>query len=72
MVGYIAGHASTQTIAVTSLGYLVQPQVISTGTIATVVSGYQVQGAAGPVVMAGSFPGAMYWSAGVAAFRSGV
>ncbi len=72
VVGYIAGHASTQTIAVTSLGYLVQPQVISTGTIATVVSGYQVQGAAGPVVMAGSFPGAMYWSAGVAAFRSGV
>lgn len=72
VVGYIAGHASTQAIVVTSLGYLVQPQVLSTGTIATVVSGYQVQGAAGPVVTAGSFTGAMYWSAGVAAFRSGV
>jgi len=71
LVGFIAGHGSAQTIAVTSLGYLLQPQATSTGSIATLVSGYQVQGAPGPMVMSGTFTTAMYWAAGVAAFRAG-
>ena len=55
----------------TSPGYTAQSQQTTTGSIATVVTGYQVLGTAGAQSFAGSFGTAMYWAAGVAVFRPG-
>ncbi len=70
-VGFIAGHNNAQAISVTSAGYTVQAQQTTTGTIASVVTGYKVLGAAGAQSFAGSFGTAMYWAAGVAVFKPG-
>jgi hypothetical protein len=69
VVGFIAGHGNTEAISVTSPGYLDQAQVATTGTVATIVSGYQVVPSAGSQMFAGTFGTAMYWAAGVAVFR---
>jgi hypothetical protein len=69
VVGLVAGHANTQSMSVTPAGYVVQPQQTSTGTVATLETGYQVVSAASSVSFGATFPAAMYWSAGVAAFR---
>jgi hypothetical protein len=68
-VGFVAGHANAQTITVTAPGYTAQPQQTSTGTIATVVTGYKVLGSASSETFTGSFGTAMYWAAGVAIFK---
>ncbi len=72
-VGFIAGHANKQAISLTSSGYSVVPQQISLGasasTIASVVTGYRVLGAAGVQSTTGSFGTAMYWAAGIALFK---
>src|SRR5450432_517121 len=69
VVGLVAGHANAQSMSVTPTGYVVQPQQISTGTVTTLETGYQVVSAASSVSFGATFPAAMYWSAGVAAFR---
>jgi hypothetical protein len=69
-VGFAAGHANVQTITVSAPGYSAQPQQTSTGTVATVVTGYKVLGSAGTETFTGSFGTAMYWAAGVAIFRA--
>ena len=70
-VGFIAGHANGQAITVTSPGSIAQAQQTTTSpSIATVVTGYQNLGAPAPQSMVGSFPAAMYWSAGVALFKT--
>jgi hypothetical protein len=46
-----------------------QPQQTTTGTITTVVAGYQILGSPVSTAFAGSFPTAMYWAAGVTLFR---
>jgi hypothetical protein len=68
-VGFVAGHANAQTITVTAAGYTAQPQQTSTGTIATVVTGYKVLASAGSETFTASFGTAMYWAAGVAIFK---
>jgi hypothetical protein len=68
-VGFVAGHASAQAIAVTSPGYVAQPQQTTTGTVASVVTGYQVLGAPGATSFAGSFSASMYWASGIALFK---
>jgi hypothetical protein len=70
-VGFIAGHSNAQTIGVNSPGFVLQSQQTSTSpSIATVVTGYRPLGAPSPQTFAGSFPAAMYWSSGVALFRT--
>ena len=71
VVGFVAGHGNTQPIAVTSPGYTTQPQQTTTGTIATVVSGYRVLGSPSAQTFSGSFSSAMYWGAGIAVFKPG-
>ena len=71
LVGFVGGHASTQAMTVTPAGYTVQPQLISTGSITTVITGYQVLAPASSVSFGAGFTASMYWAAGVAAFRAG-
>jgi len=68
-VGFVAGHGNGEIITVTAPGYVAQPQQTTTGSITTVVAGYQVLGAPASTAFAGSFPTAMYWAAGVTLFR---
>jgi len=70
-VGFIAGHNNAQAITVTSPGYTAQSQQTTTGSTATVITGYQVVGGLGPQSFAGSFGTAMYWAAGIAIFKPG-
>jgi hypothetical protein len=69
LVGFVAGHANAQAITVTPAGYTVLPQQTSTGSITTIVVGYQVLSPAAAISFAGSYPTAMYWAAGLAAFK---
>jgi hypothetical protein len=71
LVGLVAGHASSQAMTVTSTGFTVQPQQNSTGTIATVRTGYQVLAGTGATSFSASFGTAMYWAAGLVAFKAG-
>ena len=71
LVGFVGGHASTQAMTVTPAGYTVQPQLISTGSKTTVITGYQVLASASSVSFGAGFTASMYWAAGVAAFRAG-
>ncbi len=68
-VGFVAGHANTQPIFVTSPGYTNQAQQTTPGIVVSVVTGFQVLGALGPQFFSGSFAKAMYWSSGIAIFR---
>ena len=70
-VGFVAGHGNAEPITVTSPGYTTQAQQTSTGSVTTVITGYQVLGAPGAQSFAGSFGTAMYWAAGVAVFKPG-
>jgi hypothetical protein len=68
-VGFVAGHGNAETVTVTSSGYTTEPQQNTTGSIATVRTGYQVLGAPAAQAFAGSFGTAMYWAAGIAIFK---
>ncbi len=70
LIGFVAGHASAQAMTVTPAGYTTQPQQTSTGNVATVLTGYQVLSPAGPASFGASFPAAMYWASGLAAFKA--
>ena len=70
VIGFMAGHATTQAMSVTSTGYTLQPQLTSTGDAVSLLTGYRVAGASGAQSIAGSFPSAMYWAAGVVVFHS--
>lgn len=69
LVGFLAGHANGQAMTITSAGFTLQPQQNSTGTIATVGTGYQVMAGAGATSFDGTFSTAMYWAAGIVAFK---
>lgn len=64
-IGFVAGHASNQLITV-SAGFTAQTQV-TTGTSATLATGYQVVGT-GAQSFGGTFSNAMYWASGLALF----
>ena len=68
-VGFVAGHGNAEAITVTAPGYTAQLQQTTTGSIASVVAGYQVLASPGSTAFGGSFPTAMYWASGVALFK---
>ena len=68
-VGFVAGHNNAQAITVTAPGYTHQTQQTTTGSIATVVTGYQVLGSPGAQSFGGTFGTTMYWAAGIAIFK---
>jgi len=70
VVGLLAGHGNSQAMTVTTPGYTVQPQQITTGTVVTLRTGYQVLSSASSADISGSFSTPMYWAAGVAAFKA--
>jgi Calcineurin-like phosphoesterase len=67
VVGFVAGHGSAQAMTL-GAGYTARPQVSTSGSVASLVAGYQLPGSASPSISA-TFPSAMYWSAGVAVFK---
>jgi hypothetical protein len=69
LIGFSAGHASTQTMAVSASGFTAQPQRISTGPVVTLVTGFRVLAAPEATSFSASFAAAMYWAAGLAVFR---
>ena len=71
VVGFVAGHNNAEAISVTSPGYTTQTEQTSTGSIATVITGYQVLASPGAQSFTGSFGTAMYWAAGIAVFKPG-
>jgi hypothetical protein len=72
VVGFIAGHASSQPITVTAPGYTTQGQQTSVATkITSVVSGYQVLGTASGQNFTGRLSTSVDWAAGIAAYRPG-
>jgi hypothetical protein len=70
VVGFLAGHGNAEAMSITTTGYTAQPMQTTTGTVVTVRTGYQALSSASPIGVAGSFPTAMYWAAGVAAFKT--
>jgi hypothetical protein len=73
VVGFVGGHANKQAITVTSPGYATQPQQTTSGSasvLASEVTGYRVVSTPGTASVTGSLGTAVYWAAGVAAFRS--
>ena len=72
-VAFIAGHGSSQAIAVTSTGFSTLPQQTSSNagsTTASVIVGYKVLNPATAQDFAGGFSSGMYWAAGIAVFKS--
>ena len=72
-VGFVAGHASSQTITVTAAGFTSLGQRTSSNsgsTPASIVSGYQVLSSAAAQSFSGSYTSAMYWAAGIVLFKS--
>jgi chitodextrinase len=65
-VGFVAGHGSGQAVTTTA-GYTAQAQV-TTGTSATLSTGYQVLGGPSPQSFGGTSAKSMYWAAGLAFF----
>ncbi len=71
-VGFIAGHSTSQSIAVTSAGFAAQPmQTTTSPSTVTLVGAYQDLSSTGAQGFAGSFPTTMYWAAGIALFKAG-
>jgi len=70
VIGFMAGHATTQAMSVPFIGYTLQPQLTSTGDAVSLLTGYRVAGASGAQSLAGGFPPSMYWAAGVVVFHS--
>ena len=70
VVGFVAGHASTQPMTVTAAGFTAQPQRTSKANgIASVVAASTVADSASTPGITGTFGSRMYWSAGVAMFK---
>lgn len=70
LVGFAAGHANAQPMTPTPAVYTVQKQQTTTGSIASVVTGYQVLTPSSTVSFGAGFGTAMYWAAGLAAFKA--
>jgi uncharacterized protein YjbI with pentapeptide repeats len=68
-VGFVAGHANAEAITVPATPFTTQPQLATTGSIATLVSGNEVVSGTSSQSFGGTFKTAMYWAAGLALFE---
>jgi hypothetical protein len=69
-IGFVAGHTSSQAITAGATGYTAEPEITSIGTTTTsVVAAFEVLSAPGATAFSATFPGSMYWAAGVAIFK---
>lgn len=70
LVGFAAGHGSTQAMTVTTSGFTAPTQRTSAaGTPVSVRAGYQLHAGGTAVALTATFGSAMYWAAAIAAFR---
>jgi hypothetical protein len=70
VLGFVAGHGSAQPITITAPGYVVQGQQTSLASqVTSVVTGYQILGAAGGRNFTARLGATAYWAADIAAFR---
>jgi hypothetical protein len=70
LVGFAAGHANAEAMTVTAPGFTAQPQQTTGSPVASVVTGSEVLSTPSAQAFTASFPTAMYWAAGIAAFRA--
>ncbi|MDX6395594.1 MAG: acid phosphatase type 7 [Streptosporangiaceae bacterium] len=70
LVGFVAGHANTEAMTVGG-GFTAQPQQTTGASVASVVTGFQVLGSPSSQAISATFPTAMYWASGIAAFKAG-
>jgi hypothetical protein len=70
LIGFTAGHANSQQMTASVSGFTLQPQQNSTGTVATVLAGYQVAGSSTATGFGANFGTTMYWAAGIVAFKA--
>ena len=67
-VGFVAGHGNAEAITVPATPFTTQPQLATTGSIATLVTGNEVVNGTSSQSFGGTFKTAMYWAAGIALF----
>jgi hypothetical protein len=72
VVGFVAGHGNTQAITIAGPFTPTQPQTTATsGSITSIATGYQVLTSTSSPGISATFGTAMYWAAGLAAFKPG-
>jgi hypothetical protein len=69
LVGFAAGHANAEAMTVAP-GFTAQPQQATVSPVASVVTGSEVLSTPSAQAFTATFPTAMYWAAGIAAFRA--
>ena len=69
LVGFAAGHGSTSPMTV-GAGFSSQPQQTTGASFASLVTGYRVLSAPSAQSFTATFPTAMYWAAGIVAFKA--
>ena len=70
LVGFAAGHANAETMTVSSAGFTTQPQQTTGASVASIVTGSKVLSTPSAQAFTATFPTAMYWAAGIAAFKA--
>jgi hypothetical protein len=70
LVGFAAGHGNAQAMTVTAAGFTLQPQQTTGASVASVVAGSEALSSPSGQAFTATFPTAMYWAAGIAAFRA--
>ena len=70
LVGFVAGHGNTEPMTVTAAGFTTQPQQTTGASVASLVTGYRVLSSPSTLPFTATFPTAMYWAAGIVAFKA--
>jgi hypothetical protein len=70
LVGFVAGHANAEAMTVNAAGFTSQLQQTTGASVASLVTGFEVLGAPSSQAFSATFPTAMYWASGIAAFKA--
>jgi len=70
LVGFVAGHANAEAMTVTAPGFTAQPQQATGTPVASLITASEVLSTPSAQTFTATFPTAMYWAAGIAAFRA--
>jgi hypothetical protein len=69
LVGFAAGHGNAEAMTVSG-GFTLQPQQTTGASVASVVTGSRLLGSPSAQAFTATFPTAMYWASGIAAFKA--
>jgi hypothetical protein len=70
LVGFSAGHGNAEAMTGTAPGFTLQPQQTTGASVASVVTGSEVLSSPSAQAFTATFPTAMYWASGIAAFKA--